>query len=245
MNPARRAVVSIVGAGLVVLLVMVIILVFGVIPLPDFPSLADQPDPSIPGTVAYVGFDGGPCLFTVPASGGETREVWCGREYVEFPMWSSDGLLVLNDWTVEPTYLVIDPVSGTEVDRLPIGDQGADAEPIPYPLDKRRERADGAIVLVEGRGNGEAEVVVRLSDGSERMILSVTDAPSDYYFHESQWSPDGEWVLITDNAGRLLIVGANGTPDARVLVDDLQDWGAQAAWYIPGNDTYTVDIAGR
>ena len=37
----------------VLAVVTVIIFVFGVIPLPEFSSLADQPDPSIPGTVPY------------------------------------------------------------------------------------------------------------------------------------------------------------------------------------------------
>lgn len=242
MNADRRAVVSIVGAVLVLLLVTVIIVVFGVIPLPEFASLADQPDPSVPGTVAYLGVDEDPCLFTVQASGGEPHEVWCGREFVEFPVWSSDGLLVLTDWSAGPTYLLIDPATGTEVDRVPVGDQGAEGEPPPRRLDERRERADGAVVRTDGRGNGEAAVVVRFPDGSEQTIVSVKDAPADYYFYEAQWSPDGDWVLVTDNAGRLLIVGADGTPGARVLVAGLQDWGAQAAWYIPGNDTYTVDV---
>lgn len=242
MNADRRAVVSIVGAVLVLMLVTVIILVFGIIPLPEFASLADQPDPSIPGTVAYVGVDEDSCLLTVPASGGEPHEVWCGREFVEFPAWSPEGLLVLTDWSAEPTYLLIDPVTGTEVDRVPVGDPGAEGEPPPRRLDERRERADGAVVRTDGRSNGEAAVVVRFLDGSEQTIVSVKDTAADYYFYEAQWSPDGEWVLVTDNAGRLLIVGADGTPGARVLIEGLQDWGAQATWYIPGNDTYTVDI---
>ena len=245
MNADRRAVVSIVGAVVVLLLVTVIIVIFGVIPVPEFALLSDQPDPSIPGTVTYVGVDDDPCLFTVPASGGQPDEVWCGRESVEFPVWSSDGLLVLTDWSAEPTNLLIDPATGTQVDRVPVGDQGAEGEPPPRSLDERRERSDGAVVITDGRGNGEAAVVVRFLDGSEQTIVSVDDTPADYYFYDAQWSPDGEWVLVTDNAGRLLIVGADGTQAARVLVDGLQDWGAQAAWYIPGNDTYTVDIPGR
>ena len=45
MTPERRAVVAVVAAISLLVVVTVIILTFGVIPLPDFPALADQPDP--------------------------------------------------------------------------------------------------------------------------------------------------------------------------------------------------------
>ncbi len=243
MTPERRAVVAVVAAISVLVVVTVVILTFGVIPLPDFPALADRPDPSIPGTVAYMEYGETPCLFTVPASGGEGREAWCGREYVEFPAWTSDGLLVVTDWEGTPTYLLIDPATGDEVDRVPAGDQLVDG-PLPYLGADRQERADGAVVRTEGLRGGTSSVVVRL-DGTDQTILSIEDAPSDYRFYEAQWSPDGEWVLVSDTEGRLLIVAADGTPGARVLMDGLEDWGPQAAWFIPGNDTYTVEIEGR
>jgi len=244
MNPERRAIVSIVAAVSVLAVVTVIIFVFGVIPLPDFPSLADQPDPSIPGTVAYVEFDDTRCLVTVPAAGGETREVWCGQQYMEYPSWTADGMLAILDYNAEPTYLLIDPATGTEVDRIRQADQTGATGPFPTPSGNRQERPDGATVRTEGRQDGEASVIVRV-DGSEQTILSVEGAPSDYGFIEVQWSPDGEWVLVSDSEGRLLIVGADGTPGARVLVDGLRPYGAQAAWYIPGNATYTVEVPGR
>ncbi len=245
MNPQRRAVVSIVAAVSVLTLVTAVIFVFGVIPLPDFPSLADQPDPSIPGTVAYVEFGDTQCLTTVPASGGDTREVWCSMNYVEYPSWTADGLLVVLDDNAEPTYLLIDPNTGTEVERIPQGNQtGEEPGPLPYPSNVRQERADGAMVFTEGFRGGESSVIVRL-DGTDQTILTVEDAPSDYSFIDTQWSPDGEWVLVSDSEGRLIIVGADGNPGARILMDGLERYGAQAAWFIPGNDTYTVEVPGR
>ena len=244
MTPERRAVVSIGGAVAVLVVVTVVIFVFGVIPLPEFPSLADQPDASIPGTVAFVEFDNSPCLVTVPASGGETREVWCSMNYAEYPSWTADGLLVVLDYNAEPTYLLIDPDSGTEVDRIPQGNQPDPTVPLPYPSDTRSERPDGARVRIEGSRDGATSVIVRV-DGSDQTILSVEGAPADYGFVEAQWSPDGAWVLVSDTSGRLLVVGANGSPGARVLVEGLRQYGAQAAWYIPGNTTYTVEIPGR
>ena len=249
MKSERRAIVSIVAAVSVLVAVTAIIFVFGVIPLPDFPSLAEQPDSSIPGTVAYLAFENEfgnePCLVTVPASGGRVVEwVWCGRQYVEFPSWTADGLLVVVDYTAQPSYLLIDPATGTAVDRIPQDNQPGEPVPLPYSSTVRQERPDGARVRTDGGRGGDASVVVRIN-GEDQTILSVENAPSDYSFIDVQWSPDGAWVLVSDTAGRLLIVGADGNPGARVLVDGLQPYGAQAAWYIPGNTTYTVEIPGR
>lgn len=237
MSPEKRTWISVGGAVLVVVVVTAIIFVFGVIPLPKYPSLADQPDPSIPGTVAYLVSDEDSCLFTVLASGDVQREIWCGRSYVQDPVWTSDGLLALTDWSSEGAWVLIDVSTGVQVARIPFGD-----EPIPDLTGERHERADGAFVSTEQYGNGTTEVNVRLPDGSLHTVLSVTDAPRDYHFAQVQWSPDGAWILVTDSAGRLLVVGADGTPGARILAEGLDGWGTQAAWYIPGDDTYTIDV---
>ena len=54
MTDSRKAVISAIAAVVVVGLVVGLVLVLAVIPLPDFPSLADDPDPSISGTVAFA-----------------------------------------------------------------------------------------------------------------------------------------------------------------------------------------------
>lgn len=243
MTPERRAVVSIVAAVSVLAVVTVIIFVFGVIPLPEFPSLTDQPDPSIPGTVAYVTHGRESCISTVPASGGSATEVWCGQ-YADVPAWTPDGLLVVTDYFAEPVYVLIDPATGSEVDRVRIeGD--SDGGPVPYPFDLRRQRPDGAVVFTDWQGDGAATVRVRFADGTERTILSVDDAPGDYNFSDAQWSPDGSRLLISDSAGRLIIANVEGEANPRVVARDQETWANNAAWYIPGNDTYTVDLPER
>jgi hypothetical protein len=242
MKAEQRAIVSIVAAVSVLVVVTVIIFVFGVIPLPDFPSLADRPDPSIPGTIAYVVHARESCIHTVPASGGTATEVWCGQ-YADLPGWTPDGLLVVTDYFAEPVYVLIDPATGTEIDRVRIG-TGSDGGPEPYPYDRRRQRPDGAVVFTDWKGDGAATVRVRFADGTERTILSVEDAPRDYNFSDAQWSPDGNRLLISDSAGRLIIANLEGTANPRVVVEGLETWAGNAAWYIPGNDTYTVDVAG-
>ena len=239
MTPERRAVVSIVGAVSVLVVVTAIILIFGVIPLPDFVSLVGRPDPSIPGVVAYIDSIETPCVFTVPASGGDQHAVWCGRDYVDFVAWTEDGLLTVTDWSTGPAHLLIDPATGTEVDRVAVSEQFDPPERLPNP--KSQERADGSILRTDRDRQGTASVVV-FRDGTSQTILSVEGAPGDYRFNQAQWSPDGAWVLVSDSAGRILIVGADGSPTGRVLADGLDEWGPPTAWYIPGNPTYTVEI---
>jgi hypothetical protein len=73
VNPARKATVAIALAGAVTLAVAGAVWRYGVVPVPHFPALADRPDPSIPGTVAFRGDDD--CLRVVPAGGGAVRRV--------------------------------------------------------------------------------------------------------------------------------------------------------------------------
>ena len=44
---------------------------------PEFTSLADAPDTSLVGTVAYLDWEMDPCLWVVPAAGGPIRTVTC------------------------------------------------------------------------------------------------------------------------------------------------------------------------
>ena len=249
MKSERRAIVSIVAAVSVLVVVTAIIFVFGVIPLPDFSVPGRTARPVDPGHRGVSGIRQRIRQRTLSGHRARFRRrlvewVWCGRQYVEFPSWTADGLLVVVDYTAQPSYLLIDPTTGTEVDRIPQDNQPGEPVPLPYPSTVRQERPDGARVRTDGGRGGDASVVVRIN-GEDQTILSVENAPSDYSFIDVQWSPDGAWVLVSDTAGRLLIVGADGNPGARVLIDGLQPYGAQAAWYIPGNTTYTVEIPGR
>ena len=160
MKPERRAILSIVAAVSVLVVVTAIIFVFGVIPLPDFPSLAEQPDPSIPGTVAYLAFDNEfgnePCLVTMPASGGGARGGLVWLEYVEFPSWTADRLLAVVDYTAQPSYLLIDPTTGT-ADGPHTAGQVNPVNRYPSPIRRtgRQERPDGARVRADGGRGGD------------------------------------------------------------------------------------------
>jgi hypothetical protein len=71
VNPARRATLAVVVAGIVTLVVAGAVWRYGIVPVPEFPALAARPDPSITGTVTFHGDD--QCPRVVPAAGGRVR----------------------------------------------------------------------------------------------------------------------------------------------------------------------------
>jgi hypothetical protein len=91
----RRGIVVIVG----------VMLLFGVVATgaflafrsangaPSFVSLADSPDPSLHGTVAYLDWKYGPCLRVVAVSGAASKELEClGKDAVHAQLvWLPDG----------------------------------------------------------------------------------------------------------------------------------------------------------
>jgi hypothetical protein len=240
------AIAAIVAAAAVVIAAVIIILTVGLVPLPDLPSLADNPDPTIPGTVAYVhGTYDDACIVVIPAGGGEPRDAWCGSQAPEVIAFTPDGLLVVSGWFESPmhpegpTLLIIDPQTGAEVDEIRLDSR----VPGSWPPDRTR-RDDGAMLRTGSRDEGVAELRISVPGSTADSILRL-EGPRDYEFMEAQFSPDGSWVLAVDSRGRLLIVGADGAPEARLLAQSDDDpWLAtRVAWWIPDDATYTVDPA--
>lgn len=241
-----RAVAAIVASAVVVIAAVVVILTVGLVPLPDLPSLADDPDPAIVGTIAYVhGTWEDSCIAVTPASGGESRDIWCGRQPPDQLAFTPDGLLLVSGWPERPVDVdgpivtVIDPQTGNEVDEVrPDG-----RVPGTWVPDRTR-RDDETVLQIGSREEGVAELRVG-APGSEPQTIVRLEGPRDYEFVEAQWSPDGAWILAVDSRGRLIVVGADGTPAARLLIDtDGDPWLAtRIAWWIPDNTTYTIDPA--
>ncbi|MFQ5966550.1 MAG: TolB family protein [Acidimicrobiia bacterium] len=251
MTSRTRVIIAAVSSAVVLLAVVGIILAFGLIPVPEYPSLAENPDPSIPGTVAYSTFEerdgefGRECVYVVPAGGGDARLLSCGQEFGFALAWTADGLLATESFEFGPAIVVLDPQTGQEVDRIDFtggfNGEPPDEEIFSLVHIDRSRRPDGARVET-GREHGPgSSITVRLPDGTTHELISVTEAPPSYAFFESQWSPDGQFVLTADSEGRLIVIRAEGAPEPRVLADRHEGHGA-AAWYIPGNPTYTVEL---
>lgn len=231
----RRRLWGAVGAA-VVLLATTAIIVVGRIPLPDFPSLAAAPDDAIPGVVAYVeGGRDGSCVMVVAASGLEPREVACRFDWVDALAWTAAGdLVVLSYAGMGPEVVVLDADDGRVLERI-----STDSPPDPFALHRDRQVWEGQRLEVDDDGAGHPVVRVH-ADGGSRLLIAA-EGPRDYRFESAQWSPDGDWALVLDSRGRLLVVGADATPGPRMLADAEEPGYTAPAWHIPGNDTFTVD----
>lgn len=242
---SRRAVVGVGAAGLVLVGTALGILLLGYVPLPSFESLAESPDPSLAGTVAYIRGDRDQaCVAAVPAAGGEPRELYCHPYGPGELAWTADGHVAVMTWE-EPggsLLVVLDATSGEVVGEIPWDRTGP--EPATDWARERTERADGARLVTAAASAGRATVSVRPPGGPARTLIDV-EGPRDYRFTAAQWSPDGRWVLASDSRGRLVIVGADGEPGPRLLVASAREvWSAaQAAWFMPGHPAYTIDPA--
>ncbi len=241
MTDSRKVIVSIVASVVVVGVVVGLVLAFAVIPLPDYPSLAENPDSTIAGTVAYARWDNGDlCISTVAAGGGESREVLCDRNiaFGEFaPGWTPDGMLVVQDYSPSSdVFRVIDPETGDTVDRVPLDMDKRAVEP--YRMDQYAPASDGSTVFAEDN-RGSVRLVVRSPNGAERTILEA-EGPKNYWFEWSSWSPDGEWILVQDSKGRIIVIAAEGDPNARILVEGVDGW-MSTFWYMPGYTEGTWD----
>jgi hypothetical protein len=247
----RRAVIAIVGAVVVVVGAFLGIVAAGLVPLPDFPVLADDPDPAIPGTVAYLDVEGNDlCIMTVPAGGGPSREVAClqrvgpGADLA----WTAEGRIAARVYVERGLDIVVyDPRSGTEVERIEVfprhrGVERTDVVGAFAEID-RTVRTDGARLRVEDPREGRAVLLVRDPDGGERELLTL-DGPRDYRLSSAQWSPDGQWILVADSRGRLIVLDSEGERP-RLLAHDgeqRQWWIPSPTWFVPGDATYTVDL---
>lgn len=238
-NARRRwALVAALGISLAV---PAAVWVFGVAPLPDYGSLAVRPDPSIPGQIAFLRWGMRPCLYVVPAGGGDPRRLRCARQGERGPSWlggpvgwTRDGGIVVQAYGPSGSRaLVLDPGTGRVIERVQVN-QLLFARPWP---EDRRVGPGGARLLVH-RSYGEATLGIAPVDGSPREIARVSGPPG-FAFSEAQWSPDGEWVLLRDSNENLLVVRAREGAPVRLLAPRVS---GPFAWHVPGLPAYTVDL---
>jgi len=218
----------VVGAMVIAVLVVGFFLVRDLIafgrPVPEFPALAEDPDPSLHGTVAYFVMDEDDktqvqsgCVRVVAAAGAPYRDVLCltdagydtgpelaflpdGRLQVTMYSWPTDQDLVVS-WRK-----IVDVRTGETEQASTAGLPATPAElgPVVSPTGER--------IAAEVRNN-HAELVLTGADGVSRTLWSA-DVGLEYSI-EAIWAPDGEWVLAYD--GRLLVVTPDDPARIRVL----------------------------
>lgn len=210
------------AAGVAVVLVggvLLGILTLGRLHYPEFPSLLQDPDPAITGSIAYLrwseGNYGTPCVWVVEASGRTApRELRCARDASGPVEWRDGHVAVTEHDRNGVRWLLLDPVTGEVVREEP-----ADGVPVPpqppaaWSGDLHTEAHDGTVGLWIER------------DG-ERDLVASTDGPRDYHWWVAASSPDGDYAVVADSAQRLLIVRLSDGL-IRLLVTDAADpaWG--------------------
>lgn len=208
--------------------------------VPEFPSLVDDPDTSLQGTVAYTDGATG-CVRIIAASGTASKDVYCpeqwsvdeaaklGKPVGPQLVWLEDGRLEMTWFRMEakpgpdlrPGWQVVVDVTTGEVEELPRDD--APSEPN---LDTRPLTSPDGVQIgyVTDSRTGRVEVSLTQPDGTAKTLLSA-QGPGKYTYglHGVFWSPDFEWLLVDD--GRILIVTFGEPGMARVLVESHGGWG--------------------
>ncbi len=232
-----KIVLGVVGVLVVAVVVLVVLAARELSrPVPDFPSLADTPDVTLPGTVAYFG--AGDCVFVVAAAGSPSKQVLClppfdpkdaeslGKPYGPQLAWRADGRLEVTMFRMSgptgkgepPTYgpywqKVVDVRTGAVTDT-------ATASLPTAPAVSGRPIIDPAGNTVRFTSNPESgHVTVTLTDtaGTTRTLLDERGPGSyTYGIDAAFFSPDFRSVYADD--GRILVITLDATPVVRVLV---------------------------
>jgi hypothetical protein len=218
-------------------------------PNPVFPSLADNPDPSLQGTVAYFDLMTF-CVRIVAAAGRPSQDVLCLTEdqfyhspqdgYGPLLAWLPDGRLQVTallwgerqaeaeaaGWwqkIVDVTTGAVEEVPAAEVpNTLP-----ETTEPAPGPNGEQIE------VISDG---GRVEIVLTDAAGS-RTLLSAEGNPDYWVKVPPTWSPDGRWIVVENGPGEILLITVDDPAVTRVLATNalsLLGWGGRTHLAVTG-----------
>ncbi len=235
--PARRVHWPL-GVGIALVVGILAVVGVAVVPdmvrgVPSFPSLADTPDPSLHGTVAYFD-DGSRCVRIVAAAGRPAKDVLClpamdvpsaqklGKEIGPQLVWRTDGQLEVTMFRMPFTpgpglnpgwQKVVDVRTGTVTD-TPEAD-------VPYEANTTSQPSvspSGArLTWTSDDQTGRVRITVTDANGTRTLLSARGPGSYTYGLHAVFWPPDGRWVAADD--GRLLVITPSEPPVTRVLVD--------------------------
>lgn len=247
----RNAVRVVVALGVIAAVVVLAIAVVKDLsarnrPVPEFSSLADAPDPSLKGTVAYISEAKSAsagrqaCARVVAASGESSKDALCwpiNESALATAVWRSDGRLLVTAFDAPegkkmlvPQWAKIVDVESGRAEDVPQADLGENARPPTGPA----ANPEGERLVRTGK-NGNAKIELTGESGS-RTIFSVKDANPDWGIQSGpMWSPDFKWVLMWD--GTRLLLTTVDHPSTKVLA-------AEASGGVFNYDVPTFAIAG-
>jgi hypothetical protein len=200
-----RSLLLLLAAAVLVLLVVGAVLLFGVERPPALASLADEPDPAPSAGVAWLAWSGDGSCLSVARPSGEVEQLWCDRSGGEVVGWPEAGTIEVAVYERGEEVRTIDAETGEVLERTS------------GPL--RGDGGDRQVVWTEWR---DGELTVSLDD--DDTVLWRTEAPERYDVRGSARSADGEWVVMVDEAERLLVVPADGSAPPRVWASGVETW---------------------
>jgi hypothetical protein len=200
-------------------------------PSPEFESLAESPDASLRGTVAYYDITT-QCVRIVAAAGQPSRDVVCltpeetfnpdHDTYGPLLAWLPDGRLAvtmfwwgedLPESSVLPGWQKVVDVATGVVDETPVAQL-----PVTLPPALPAPGPDGGVIEYESQG-GHVEIV--LTDAAGSRILLSTDGNPDYWVKvPPTWSPDGRWIVVENGASQILLITVDDPAVTRLLVGE-------------------------
>ncbi len=199
---------------------------------PEFPTLAENPQASLHGTVAYFS-DSTRCVRIVAAAGIPSRDVYCiadepvekmvalGKPVGPHLAWLPDGRLSITMYRMSkegpgpevfPNWeRIVDARTGT-IEEVPAADVPPTAPVTSHPtlspsggrLETTSDDGHATVTLTEG--------------GRTRTLLDVTGNGETYRMAPAYWAPNFEWIAADD--GRILIVSPKDPSATWVLTTD-------------------------
>lgn len=192
------------GAGVVAIVVLAVITLFGIRRLPEIASLYSPGAPSVSGSVAYVDSGREQCVNVLDVATGETREVYCA-DWLWLEGWDPGGNLRVESGGGVDRVLVIDPATGAVVSSGDIG-----GTPPEHTESLYAAATDGRATLAYDGPGGE-------------VTLIDIGGPRDYAFWNYGLTADGEYVWVCDSENRLLVAASDGSGGPWLVADDIRD----------------------
>ena len=206
-------------------------------PVPKFASLAQHPDKSLQGTVAYYDSQSR-CVRLVAAAGQPSRQLYClpaeststwmklGKPAGPQLVWRSDGRLEVTmfRWTPTPGtktapvlkpgwQKVVDPHTGA-VENVP----AAKVPSTPTTTSQPTVTPGGQKVSYTfDASSGKVKVTLTDRNGTRTLLSAHGPGEYGYQFGPVFWAPNWKWIAAADD-GRILIITPTDPSVTRVLV---------------------------
>ncbi len=222
-----RLYVAAVIAGLALLVVAVIVVANYGRHDPSPPSLRDDPNPVIPGSIIYLNEE--QCIIRAAASGAGSEEVYClSRNDYPAEIYSVDDTTILFTRYDSRGPVLFELNTETRTIR-DLGVQPSTPKP---GAESGLVAPSGEEVFSEYDGR-----IVLLKDGT-RTTIAEFDTREYGGPSPVTWSPDGQWILLRYWARthpELWIISRDGATRGTLTTDAS---GSAASWYIDGVGTY-------